>query len=163
MNTRQQVIKYISDNSVTLAQVKSMTQAQFNNALNVNLTVAHIKNIMRPIITTMQRAENNSKLQGLKTQAKTWVQVMSQSDWIAIVGEDVTAVQISNHTRSILRKRERDTELNNLKSFDEGALGESIRLAAKQFGYNSPDAVFDHRNKHIIIRLNGAPLVEEDL
>ena len=74
MNTRQQVIKYISDNSVTLAQVKSMTQAQFNNALNVNLTVAHIKNIMRPIITTMQRAENNSKLQGLKTQAKTWVQ-----------------------------------------------------------------------------------------
>ncbi len=70
---RQQILQYISDNSLTVEQVKNITARQFNNAMETNLTEARIKNILRPIIGSMQRAENNIKLQGLKTKVNTWI------------------------------------------------------------------------------------------
>ena len=65
--------------------------------------------------------------------------------------------------RTIIAQMYRDIELGNLSILDQGPMGTAIREAALSFGYSEPDFIFDHKNKHIIIRLNGTPPVEDDM
>ncbi len=77
---KQRILQYISDNSITLEQIRNMSAKQFNNAMETEFTKTRIKNILRPIITDMQRVENNSKLQGLKAKAEAWVKTNISQD-----------------------------------------------------------------------------------
>jgi hypothetical protein len=72
MGLREQIIKYVQDNNLTLAQLNNVSKAQLDGQFGVH-GVIHYKNVLRSIKQGLKAKEDKTKLLEFKSHALPWL------------------------------------------------------------------------------------------
>ena len=82
------------------------------------------------------------------------------SEMVTLFGSH-SGTYFNNIMRPIIAEMQLQLYQDNMDGVVNGVLGDPIRASLTEMGYDNPDAIFDAKNMHVIIRLNGQPAIEE--